>query len=750
MFDLVWDIKLRMYSLKKEVEWHFIMKRRLFAGFKELITIVPKIIGIYGLSIFIKMTRWWDFSKSIITQKIISIPLIVMGVLYGYYLYVVSGDANQKLFENRLLPFFYYDTAIEIIDKENRLAGTISQPNSFTANPSLIVNKAPKIFWKILIEKYDPKLDLNKSTSSFSNFYLNGIDIIEPFRNTKDVLIDTLWEQKISIKSQKTLTQQLVDIFTKKYYQEKLSNIEKLELCREFYQPLTKNGGINFKRWLFGLKGFFYIDNIGYGLKDTSLIFFGKDLERLTPAEQTILASLYLHPFRLDSSPRVIEKQWKYIKREAIALIEESSIVNRYIISKQIEKSPRPKLPYLPDRLMEVVGKITQKNREAFTSMPNRSKELLQTTREVIAQELDVLYKKYGINNKTKLVTKSYINFHLDDNFYFNKYMEEKINSNYIDNFWISIVNEKGEFVRLYQKNDTKNTPPQPIGNIDKVFTSILFTNRGDRYYTLYCNKSNENYPRERGNKRCNNRAWISALMAFAQTRQLPIYDGFIKYREISSRSDKIYYTPIYKRDIELLYKNLNLQKRYETDAYKDLGLGALKMTPLALQGAIHKVTQLIYRPNRPFYNAQLINKFDYYDINKSNITRKLKTVSLHSPSAISQTFRGFFTTQNRITMKTLLKAPIYRDFGTLQWLKNYIDLNFLFAQESHVEDNHWLVGLFQKDGKNYSFTIHLQDDELSSSKVKRFIKNILEVTLKSVNNPHQMKYQYMKNVFRD
>ena len=122
----------------------------------------------------------------------------------------------------------------------------------------------------------------------------------------------------------------------------------------------------------------------------------------------------------------------------------------------------------------------------------------------------------------------------------------------------------------------------------------------------------------------------------------------------------------------------------------------------------------------------------------------------MDSPEAISPVFKEFFTKEKRLTLQTLFKTPIYQYYGSLQWLKRYINVKFIFAQESHQEGVHWLVGAFKKSGKYYSFTLHIKDDGLSKNEVLRSMKKILESTIESINRPHKMKFEYMKQVFRD
>jgi hypothetical protein len=181
-----------------------------------------------------------------------------------------------------------------------------------------------------------------------------------------------------------------------------------------------------------------------------------------------------------------------------------------------------------------------------------------------------------------------------------------------------------------------------------------------------------------------------------------------------------------------------------------DLGAGKLEMTPLDVQTSLHKITQLLYNPNRTFYGLKLIKSFEYHDIHKNVVDQKSKFVSFDSPEQISPTFQNFFTKEKRVTLQTLFNAPIYKSYGSLQWLKNYISVKFIFAQESHKNGTHWLVGVFKKSNKYYSFTIYIEDKNLTTKKVKQDIKKILEATMKSINNERKMKFEYMKQVFRD
>jgi len=163
---------------------------------------------------------------------------------------------------------------------------------------------------------------------------------------------------------------------------------------------------------------------------------------------------------------------------------------------------------------------------------------------------------------------------------------------------------------------------------------------------------------------------------------------------------------------------------------------------------SLHKITQMLYRPDSQFYEAKLIKKLSFYNIENSNISEKPAYLSFHSPAALSPAFESFFTSDKRVTLKTLLKSPIYRSYGTLRWMKNYRNVTFEFAQESHRNNAHWLIGTFKKSGKYYSFVIYLGKKNLSKREAKRVMEKIMELTIISVNRPKDIRHRYMKRVF--
>lgn len=740
----------------QELKWYYQLKKNSLQGLKELLILFPKIILVYTLTVMMDMFRVLVFFKNIMMKKIILIPFIFMSFLFSYYLFLIGGEPDIKLFEEKLLPAFYYDTAIEIRDQEGRLAGSMAQPQSFTTNPSLFLEKAPSFLWSLLQEKYDPYLDFDSNATSFfmalseNPRYYNGVDILTPFVASRELIVNALWKQEFNIKFKPTLTQQLVNTFLRKHTDETLKKEEKLGLAKTFFHQLKRNNGENFKRWVLTENAFFLSEGKGYGLRDTAEIFFGKSVKDLNDVEQIMLLAMYEHPYNTDTSLALQKKQWEYLKVKAIALINDSELINNtFLLRSKILKLAQPKIPYFPDSLMEVVGKITTQNQEAFSTLPSRSKELLGSTKEIIGQELDTLFHRYGINSKSNIITRAYINFHLNDNFYFNRYLRKASENLKLENTWVSVVNEKGEFVRISQKNSSYKTPPQ-IGNLGKIFTALLFVDRGDKYYSQYCNKQIEEQKQLGGSKKCRGRAWIDARRLFASENLLPLYDGFTKYKEKNRKGDKSYYTPIYLKKIEILYRNLELQTLQNNEPREDLGLGKLQMSPLDFQVALHKIGQLLYRPHSIFYDAKLINNFDYHEINNSQIMSEVKNFSLHSPTAISPSFQEFFSKEKRVTLKTILKTPIYKEYGALKWMRNYRNIKFAFAQESHINGTHWLVGVFKKSGKYYTFVIHIEEKKLSAYTIKKAMQQILELTLKSVNKPNQMKHEYMQMIYGD
>ena len=758
MVELIWSIRLKVIAMIKEVKWNLSLKKYDIESLKESFSTMRNVVVIYSIIIFSELLYFIQLIKSFFSKKVIFIPLIIMFLLFSFYLSFINGKPDKELFEEKVFPKLYYDTAIEIRDPKERFAGTMAQPQSLVLNPSLFLTNPPNLFWSLLQEKYDPHLDFESNATTFyqalleSGGYYNGIDIWDLFKESKKLAIHLIREQDFRVKPSLTLTQQLINAFLRKHpFKEKSNNIKRLELARTFFHQLKKDNGANFKGWLLSQKNWFFVDRKGYGFKDCVEIFFGKSVDDLTPAQQAILVSMYETPYHTNLSLKEQKSLWKKIKQDAIDIIDNSDVVkNKYKIVSNLKKMTLPKLPYFPDSLMEVVGQITSRNQEQFSSLPTRSKALLRSSKAVISQELDRLYQTYGISPQNRLVTKVGINFDLNENFYFNHYMKSKLESLNLSRVWVSIVNEEGNMIRLYQKNSTHQYPPQ-IGNIAKIFSALLFSDRGDKYYTRYCKKeAKDEIAMEQGFSRCHDDAWVDARRVFTSDKMLSLYDGFIKYKERDKRGNNIYYTPIYMKKIEALYQNLSLIPLQNNEPRVDLGAGKLQMTPLAMQVALHKITQLLYNPNQTFYGLKLIKSLEYHDINQSIVEPKSKIFSFDSPEQVSPTFQNFFTKEKRITLQTLFKTPIYKNYGSLQWLKNYISIKFIFAQESHKNGTHWLVGVFKKSGKYYSFTIYLGDKNLETYEAKRHIKTILESTLKSVNKAGKMKFEYMKKLFRD
>jgi len=758
MIDVIWSAKLKLKAMIKEIKWNLSLRKRDLQGLQELGLTFSRTLMIHLLIISSDMMSFFDFLKSVIGKKLIFIPLLLMLVLLGYYLSFINGKPNQELFEEKILPHFYYDTAIEIRDQEHRLAGTMAQPQSLVNNPSLFVRDVPQFFWSLLQEKYDSHLNFESNATRFYEAifenprYYNGIDIAEPFIESKDLIWRTITKQDMSVHSNPTLTQQLIKTFLKKHpLPERKNNIERLKLAKTFFHQLKANNGANFKAWLLAEHPFFFLDTKGYGFKDCAEIFFGKEPEELSEAQQAILVAMYAHPYHLHFSVKEQTRVWNQIKSEAIKIVNASEIIsNQYAISSQIAKMSQPKLPYFPDVLMEVVGQITPNNQENFSSLPTRSETLLSSAKGVVSQELDKLFQIYSVSPQSRLVTEVGINFHLNDNFYFNQYIQAKLEALNLETSWVSVVNEGGEFIRLYQKNSTYQKPPQ-IGNLGKIFTALLFADRGDTYYSKYCRKeAKDELVLEQGYRKCRQNAWVDARRLFTSKSMLPLYDGFIKYRQQDRRGDNIYYTPIYMKKIEALYQNLALISLQNNEPRVDLGAGKLQMTPLDIQVALHKITQLLYNPNKVFYGAKLIKSFNYHPIHNNVVAPQSKLLSLDSPEQVSPIFQEFFTKEKRIALQTIFKTPIYKSYGSLQWLKNYVTVKFIFAQESHKDGVHWLVGVFKKSGKYYSFTIHIKDQHLSKYEVKQSMQKILESTIKSISKPQKMKFEYMKGVFKD
>ena len=758
MLESFWSIKLKLTAMLKEVKWNFSIRKYNAKNMKESFYLISNIFVIHFILLLSDSLKFMQFMKNIISKKLIFIPLIILFLLFGFYLSLINGQPEEELFHEKILPKFYYDTAIEIHDSEDRFTGTMAQPQSLITNPSLFPSKVPSFLWSLLKEEYDPFLKFDSNATSFyqSIFenigYYNGMDVSVPLKESKKLITNFVKEQNFNAKPDLTLTQQLINIFIKKHsFEESSNNIERLKLSKTFFHALKANNGIGFKGWLLLEKPFFLIDGKSYGIKDCAEIFFGQNINDLSEAQQAILIAMYRHPYQINQSLKEQKKAWDAIKRDAIMLVNNSKIIkNHYYIISNIKKIPFPKLPYLPDSLMEIVGQITSKNREQFSSLPTRSDALLKSSKGVVGQELDKLFQAYSISPKSRLITQIAINFDLNDNFYFNHYVEAQMEDLSSSQFWVSVVNEEGKILRLYQKN-TVQQPPSQIGNLSKIFSALLFTDRGDTFYTKYCNKkASKEIALEKGYKECSQRAWIDSRRLFSSDKILPMYDGYIKYKEKNNKGDNIYYEPISTKKIEALYQNLALVPLEDNEPQIGIGAGKLEMTPLDMQTSLHKITQLLYNPDQISYGLKLIKSFEYHDIQNSRLNKKINFFSFDSPEQISPMFKNFFTKEKRLTLQSIFKSTIYKNYGSLKWLKNYIRVKFIFAQESHKDSTHWLVGVFKKSGKVYSFTIYLKDKNFSNHEAKRQIRKILELTMKSINNERKMKFEYMKQVFRD
>ena len=757
MLEIIWSIKLKFTAMLKEIKWNLSFRKHDLQSLKEFFSMLSHLFLVHSILLASDVLRFSKFMKSMFSKKIIFIPLIIMLLLFSLYLSFINGIPERQLFQEKIFPKFYYDTAIEIRDPKDRFAGTIPQPQSLVTNPSLFIDNVPSLFWSLLQEKYDPSLNFDSNATLFyealfEGGYYNGIDVSSPLTESKKLVLHMITEQNLEIKPHLTLTQQLINAFIKKHpFEKRTNNVKRLKLAKTFFHQLKANNGLNFKAWLLSQRNFFIVNGQGYGFKDCVEIFFGKSMDELSVAEQAILLALYENPYQMNLSLKKQNKAWELIKKNAIKLINASEIIkNHYKVVSTIKKMPFPKLPSFPDSLMEVVGQITSKNQEQFSSLPTRSDALLQSLKAPLNEDLDKLFQEYSISPKSKLLTKVTLNFDLNENFYFNHYFKTQIESLNLTTFWVSVVNEEGNLMRLYQQNTEYLHPPQ-IGNISKIFSTLLFVDRGDKYYTQYCNKKlKDELLLEKGYERCTPKAWMDTRRLFASNKMLPLYDAFIKYKEQNKRGNHIYYEPIYKKKIEALYQNLSLTPLENNEPRVGLGTGKLEMTPLELQTSLHKITQLLYNPNRIFYGLKLIKSFEYHDIKESIIEEKGKFFSFDSPEQLSPTFQNFFTKNKRIALQTIFKTPIYKNYGSLQWLKNYINVKFVFAQESHKEGKHWLVGVFKKSGKYYSFTIYVEDKDFSKHEIKQRIKKLLELTIKSITKSRKMKFEYMKQVFRD
>ena len=167
MVETIWGIKLKLTAMVKEIKWNFSLRKYDMKSLKESLSLLLHIFVIHSILVFADIVKFVQFMKSMISKKLIFIPLIIMFLLFGFYLSFISGKAEHELFEEKIFPKLYYDTAIEIRDPKNRFAGTMAQPQSLVLNPSLFMTNPPSLFWSLLKERYDPLLNFDSNATSF-------------------------------------------------------------------------------------------------------------------------------------------------------------------------------------------------------------------------------------------------------------------------------------------------------------------------------------------------------------------------------------------------------------------------------------------------------------------------------------------------------------------------------------------------------------------------------------------------------
>lgn len=716
--------------------------------FRVLVSLlIVKDRGIVGVGLsFIKIT-------------IFLVPLSIISL----YLYV-SGDvdpAKLKYYQD----LHSYRTATAISDNQGNLIGAIPNPlpppiksvSQEQLSGTLYVNGVPDVFWDLLKAQEEKDFSFDYSDATLTDYLFfrkssyKGIDLTSllkrPFsfmvsapnkislmsRIIKNLYGEKYFEQQCSIGVFKSINSKFFNYLNKKVTG-LCKKIEHAQAARHLFPYLARFNGLEFKRWSAMHTPLLVSNNDAHGLRSVSAVVFGEKVERLSEAQQALLAASYLHDIRFslvsaDSTQEDRIEKWQSINNHAVFAVENTyresqpDKADRIIEALKIIQSPvRPKIPNSFTRYLNTLGKSQQ---QKYGQLFKRSHLFIDAADDRIVNRLKNIYNSIDSN---KVVTDLIITLPVIDNNSFIKNIDFAMTKmikkctlcfnklpggDPADNgalMRIIVSNEQGKIIRYYKKGDVSR---RSIASIAKLPASILLASLGDTANTKYCNLRQQGLKNETGLFKSGTRNCSSLKRAghsftfkntFAVSQDLPAFYALTKQHQIS-------------RDTLIsLYRDFNIENTITlqgnepslTQLAYDLSAGKAESTPLEVHKFTHKITQTLF--NSEFEtDPYTIDQFLVADFSRS--VESYYSGALASANTIQQYLK---LSSTKAELRKILRAPVYNQGGTLRSFQNIAGVRFLFAKsgtsptKTQAVKEKWSVGAIKINGQIYSFLIFI------------------------------------------
>ena len=717
-----------------EFVWKF--QLRYLPFYSEWIFLLFPIILLITMPLWLPRVMFYFLRDKGVIVNLLASGFILIVISLIMYLYAIVGEPDQHKWKKQIIPMHIERIATKVRDVEGDVVGILANPNLKQSTKStLYINHIPSLYWEILKDREETYLDFDNKETGFWGIINNprSFNGVDPIGVPKSILLE--------LRGGSSLTQQLVKNFygqdyfntlTSSYY---LNTIirkwTELNEAKTFYHNLRANDGEEFKRWVSMYSPPLVSNGTVYGLESVSAVIFGKKPQDLAEYEQVLLSQMHKIPYYF--SEGVYEERCRLIKHES------KLDINRYFaddqakqnqLNQQIDGWVCPKHPQVPLDFYDILHSF---NKNVAGNLSTRVWKLAGSSMVLLRDELKAYKEKFPKH----LITETGMTIDTSKNFAFKKGITHALSSIetrlgqrlFVDldgnityeerpqaNIWISVVNAKGEIVRIYQRGNVHDR--RRIGSISKIFEAIALGHRGDKWNYLYCNEYFKGLGNADGDTggTCNNQgaSAISAKEVFGKSKNLPLKSAFDKYYIRDTKGVTLIHKPINSLMLNQLHTEFGLHRdNLDGDMEYEFSFGLINSTPLNIQKSMHMLSTLLY-PTESYRDVHIIKSLQYKTIDDETFHDGGVKRDMYA-SKLSASLVLLFDANTKEYMRTVLKAPISHPGGTLRSFRSIKGYKTLFIKsgtsgtQKDGEDatqNKWVAGAVKVNGKNYSFVI--------------------------------------------
>lgn len=786
MQDTLWHVHIVIKGYLQEFG-HQIWRYQIWLGIntpRRFKTIRGKITTGDLIKYFFYLPYYFLISILLAAFNIIRKPILILisiGMI-GIYTYPIIGSH-----------FFFKDYEIAhkrfhgtgVYDKTDKFLGIIP-PRLDPQNASLLsevvdkekeehkslyITDVPKGWWEVLKALEDRHIDNRRRSWA-------GVDVIALAQSV------FYFSMGVQSKGASSLAMMLVRSIRHENVDPKESTWEKLKRklieIRDAPVLFNKLYPRDFKRWLAmhvplvnGTSG----SRMGaalYGLGVTSRVVFGKSPEKLTLAEQALLAAAFkkpilLAPFNDEQAQMAAESRWEYLKERAKKGVEIAYTRKYSGIFKEIDNLKFPERPHGPVRLERL---LPLDEIERFRILANPYKRSVEFVHGEMIQAIGELQEQYGMNWRDKVYA-LHLNTDVIKNVIFKRQVEKvlkklqkklqkekrlKLNllSDHDDptsvaQVILALAGPDGRLLRYYsnshdtvysgEQTERKNGRYQPekesrqIASVAKLVAAVFLGAAGDNpNKVIYCNKAITGIQnaggKPKGVKNCRERrAKYRPSQVFARSLNLPLINRLNKASET---------------ELEQLIKRFSLMRTdNKTPLSTALTLGYVTASPHTLHGIMHGIVTGIATGGHPkILQPTLVREVQ---IISTNGVQKKEMRHMNNPDITGITYY-LEESKTRRFVKTVLSG-VLKSPGTLRalwdWTKRNRNVKWHIAKtgtstskNSLILDKYIVGGLVWR-GKPYSYFVLVGTSDPSKPLGKRISGNhlskLVRVMLKSL-----------------